>query len=556
MGKRTVVYATGGLLFGAILTAAGYVIDYYVLYGGPPESWTLGVLRGLHDVTPMHYFADLFAPILALAGGIVGWFQDRLRFYSSRLEDLVEARTRDLLKNEDQLRYLALNDPVTDLPNRTLLIDRIERILLRQQGRSTSVAALHVGIDRFKKINETLGGRIGDRLLTETGRRLTAAVADFERTIPTRIPGRDPTGSVFRVDGDEFVVVLEDARTLRDATRLADLILKAHAGPLRLDDNEVLVSLSLGISIGPRKYDSAEHMLRDARTAVHRAKVQGRSRYEVFDHEMLETVEEAIHLETELFQALEMRQLSLSYQPIVRLDSGKVVGFEALTRWNHPDRGPIPPTRFIALAEETGLIVPLSRWLFEETFDRLGQWRDRFDDNPDLSISVNLSPKYLFHPHLESDLASLLRTTSIDPGRVHLEITESSFIDRPGAVAELLCRLKKWGFRIALDDFGTGYSSLSILHELPFDVLKIDQAFTSKVVSDPDVRTIVGSIVGLARKLGLDVVAEGIETAEQLDELRAMHCKYGQGSLLGSPMAVDSAQELLSRPDPKVSLAT
>jgi EAL domain-containing protein (putative c-di-GMP-specific phosphodiesterase class I) len=315
------------------------------------------------------------------------------------------------------------------------------------------------------------------------------------------------------------------------------------------------VSLSVGISIGPRKYDSAEQMLRDARTAMHRAKVQGRARYEVFDHEMLETVEEAIHLETELFQALEARQLKLSYQPVVRLGSGAVVGFEALTRWEHPDRGAISPGRFISLAEETGLIVPLSRWLFEEAFARLKQWQERFDEHRDLSLSVNLSPKYLFHPDLESDLAALLRNTGIDPGRMHLEITESSFIDRPGAVAELLCRLKKWGFRIALDDFGTGYSSLSILHELPFDILKIDQAFTSKIVTDPDVRTIVGSIVGLTRKLGLDVVAEGIETPEQLEALRKMRCSYGQGSLLGSPMAADAAQALLSPEEPRARLA-
>ncbi len=676
LGRRTVLYAAGGLLLGAVLTVAGYLVDFYLVYGELPASLSIGVVRGLHDVTPVHYFADLFALILALVGGVAGWFQDRLRFYSSHLEDLVEARTRDLRKteeryalavqgsndgiwdwdlvtdevyyaprwrqmvgcddeirdrpedwldrihaddvenvrqsiqahlegasshvhveyrihrrdgsycwmlaravavrdsegrptrlagsqtdinvrrkNEDQLRYLAVHDRLTDLPNRALLLDRVGQILRRRDRRSMSTAVLHVGIDRFKKINESLGSHIGDQILVETGNRLSKTVADFEGATPSRGSRRGPTGSVFRVEGDEFASVLQGVRSVRDATRLANRILEGNAGPVEIDGHEVLTSLSIGITVGPRDYTGVNEILRDARTAMNRAKVRGRARYEVFDDEMLETVEETMHLETELFQALEKRQLRLSYQPIVSLGSNKVVGFEALTRWEHPERGYISPERFISLAEETGLIVPMTRWLFEEAFDRLKQWQERFKERPDLSININLSPKYLFHPDLESDLATLLRKASIDPSRIHLEITESSFIDRPRIVAELLCRLKKWGFLIALDDFGTGYSSLSILHELPFDILKIDRGFISKMIDDPNVRTIVGSIVSLARELGLEVVAEGIETAEQLEELRSAQCKYGQGSLLGQAMSVDAAEKLLESVCPKAGVA-
>ncbi len=666
IGTRTFLYAACGLILGAALTVGGYLVDYHGLYGALPPALSPGVVQGLHDITPVHYFADLLALILAIVGGFAGWLQDRVVFYSNMLEELVGIRTKELQRSEesyalavegsndgiwdwnvatdevyysprwksmtghaaveigdrpeewldlvhpddlgrvretlrgpqdgarshfqvdyrmrqadgsyrwmlargvavrdqegkptrlagsqtdihdrrrteDQLRYLAVHDKLTGLPNRALLADRMGRILDRRSSRTTKAAVLHLGIDRFKKINESFGQQIGDRLLIEVGARLGEAVGDFESAASSSSNG-SLTGSVFRVEGDEFVVVLEDVRSLRDATRLAEKILRSLEGPLHLEDREILLSMSIGITLGPQGNRDIEEILRDAQTAMHRAKVQGRARFEVFDREMIETVQEELHLETELFQAMEARQFQLWYQPIFALASREIVGFEALARWPHRDRGLIAPGKFIPLAEETGQIVRLSEWLFEDAFLRLNRWQEVFEDRQDLAINVNLSPKYLFHVDLENHLGSLLRKTNVNPSRIHLEITESILIDRPHAAAKILRRLKKWGFRLALDDFGTGFSSLSMLHELPFDILKIDQQFVSKLSSEPEVRKIVRTIVNLARELDLDVVAEGIETEPQMRELSSMSCDFGQGSLLGRPMTVEAAEKLI-----------
>jgi len=667
LGGRTFLYAACGLLLGVALTVGGYLIDYRALYGQWPPSLSPGLVRALHDVTPVHYFADLFALILALIGGFVGRLQDRVIFYSKKLEERVEVRTHDLRKSEqryalavdgvndgiwdwdlvtnevyyaprwkrmigkdetqldaspeawldcvhpddservrkrirahlagktsyllvdyrmrhadgsyrwmeargvavrdadgrpvqmagsqtdvhdrrraeDQIRDLACYDSLTRLPNRKSLRDRIGQALRRPRGERGKVTILHAGIDRFKKINESLGHEVGDRLLSEVGERLSRVVTEFEMNAASKRVHRAPSGSVFRFAGDEFVVLLEDVRTRRDATRLADLILGAHEGPIGIGGREILINLSIGIAIESSSQREAGEILRAAQTAMHRAKDNGRVRFEVFHRDMLDPVEKSLHLETELYQALESHQLRLWYQPVVALATRRVVGFEALVRWEHPERGVISPGRFIPLAEETGLIVKLSQHLFEQAFRRLREWQDRFAARRDLSINMNLSPRYLFHPDLEGDLVALLKETRADPSRMHLEVTETSFIDDPKAVAEVLDRLKNMGFRIALDDFGTGFSSLSMLHELPFDILKIDQRFVSKVDQEPDVEQIVRTIVALARKLDLDVVAEGIETEEQLQKLRSMRCKLGQGYLLGKPMSVDDAEVLV-----------
>jgi diguanylate cyclase (GGDEF)-like protein/PAS domain S-box-containing protein len=435
----------------------------------------------------------------------------------------------DRRRTEEQLRHLALHDRLTGLPNRTLLLDRLGRIVVRARSSRTRMAVLHIGMDRFKKINESLGPEVGDQVLVEVGKRFSGLAA-----------------SVFRVEGDEFVIVLEEVSSLREATGLAERVLREHGAPLRLHDREVLVRFSIGITVGPQGYREPAELLRDAQTAMHRAKAQGRARFETFDREMHKSVEEDLHLQTELFQALEAGQLLLWYQPVYDLRTREIIGFEALARWKHPERGMIQPGRFIPLAEETGQIVELSRWLFESAFNCMSRWQENREHQDELSLNMNLSPKHLFHPGLERDLAALLRRTGADPSRIHLEITESSFIDNPKAAAKVLDRLKRWGFKIALDDFGTGFSSLSMLHDLPFDILKIDRSFVSKLGVEPDVHKIVRTIVGLARALDLDVVAEGVETEEQLAELRSMRCRFGQGFLLGKPMPVDEAERLIS----------
>lgn len=663
-GFRTLTYALCGLALGASLTVGGYLVDHFHLYGAIPWSPSLGLLRGLHEVTPVHYFADLFALILAGAGALAGWLQDKVLFYSSRMEELVAIRTRELAtseqryalaaegsndgiwdwdlsanrvhyssrwrqmigyegveigdapdawfarvhpedlgrlrealrahqeshtvgldveyrmrhadgtyrwmhargatardasgrarrtagsqtdidqrrRGEDQLRHLALHDQLTGLPNRTLLLDRLNQILARARRTHAPFLVLHLGLDRFRKINESLGPLVGDRLLVDSARRLTSQLSHFL----ARGDAPGASGSLYRYGGDEFVLVLEDAGSVREATRLAGLILAAMEEPFRAESRDVRVSLSIGIVVGPDRHKDADGMLRDAQTAMNRAKLQGSNRFEAFDRDMQVAGRSELHLETELFNALEQHQLLLWYQPVFDLASQAVVGFEALIRWEHPSRGIISPEEFIPLAEETGLIVGMSRRLLEEVLTQQVRW-DADLGAIDLVMNMNLSPKWLFHPDLESDLVELLRMTGADPSRVHLEVTETSFIDRPDAVARVLRRLKKLGFRIALDDFGTGYSSLSMLHELPFDVLKIDKRFVSKLTADPAVENIVAMILDLSRSLGLSVVAEGIETRAQLAMLRDMRCKQGQGYLLGRPMTVQAAEKILKR---------
>jgi diguanylate cyclase (GGDEF)-like protein/PAS domain S-box-containing protein len=666
-GKRTLLYAAIGLLLGGTLTLGGYLVDYYALYNELPSSLTPGVVRGLHAVTPVHYFADLFAIILALAGGLAGWFQDRVIFYTNRLEMLVDARTSDLRRSEEryalaaegthggiwdwdlltdkvyyarrwksmlglrddeigdrptdwfdrvhpddvervrervrtyvagqsavlqvdyrmrhadgshrwmlargvrirdaegrptrmagsqtdihdrrqqeqQLRHLALHDALTDLPNRSLLVDRFERTVNRCHQQRAKVAILHVGIDRFRKINESLGHEGGDGVLVELAASLSEIVKRFDGA------------PLFRVEGDEFVIMLEQPRALSVATRLAERILVACQEPLSVDSREVLLGLSIGIAIGPsnKSVDGAQ-ILREAQTAMHRVKDRGSARFEIFDREMLETVEESLHLETELYQALQSGQLRPWYQPIFSIRSRRLAGFEALARWEHPDRGVVSPGLFIPLAEETGMIVPISRSLFESAFLQAAEWRKRYGDRQSVSIKINLSPKYLFHPDLESDLTALLKDTGVDPRLVHLEVTESSFIDRPDEATVVLQRLKQRGFQLALDDFGTGFSSLSMLHQLPFDILKIDREFIANIARKPDVRKIVATIVGLGKKLDLEVVAEGIETQAQLRRLEELRCDYGQGYLLGRPTDARTAERLIEAGEHKVRRST
>ncbi|MGH9868542.1 MAG: putative bifunctional diguanylate cyclase/phosphodiesterase [Candidatus Polarisedimenticolia bacterium] len=668
---RTALYAAAGFAFGASLTACGYLFDYHHLYGELPDWPSVGLLAGLHSITPVHYFADLFALILAVAAGVTGWLQDRVLFYSSRLEDLVQERTSELSRseqrhtlalagsndgiwewdlnedrlylsprwktmlgfaeeeigdrpaewldrvhpedservregirehlaqgashlrleyrmqhrdgtwrwmlargaclrdsdgkplriagsqadihelrlNEEQLRHLALHDELTDLPNRAVLMDRLERQLHRAHRTRTRIAVLHVGADRFRRINESLGSTVGDRLLRELARLLVLQVSERGASDP----GLESGGTVYRFQGDEFVIVLEKMRSLRDAAGLAERILQTLGRPIQVDGHSVRFGASVGIAVGPHDSSDAASLLRDAHMAMNRAKQRGGSRVEVYDRNMHETAQAELHLETELFRALEDGQLQVWYQPVVSLRSERITGFEALVRWDHPIRGAVPPDEFIPLAEESGLIARMSRHTFRVAMMQLRRWQEMFEKRKDLAIKMNVSPRWLFDDHMESDLDHLLADTGADPSRIHLEITESCLIERPDDVAGSLHRLRARGFRIALDDFGTGYSSLSILHRLPFDLLKLDKSFISRLPRQPALETVAGSIIALARKLSMDVVAEGIETRAQLLKLRALRCGYGQGYLFGRPMRAQDAESLMRAADTGLS---
>ena len=458
-------------------------------------------------------------------------------------------------KMEEQLMHLALHDPLTDLPNRTLFFDRLTHTFNRSRKRRSeeSLAILFVDIDRFKNINDSLGHPTGDRVLREVASRLKscierafASTEEDEDAGPYRRRGKDWT--IARMGGDEFTVLLQDIGSIREATQTVRAIEEEFRKPVKIEGRELYVTLSTGIVLGPGEYGRPEDLLRDADTAMYRAKARGRARCEIFDEKMLARAQEQLRLETDLHLAMERDEFHVAYQPIVELATGRLRGFEALLRWRHPERGMILPSKFIPLAEETGLIVPLGAWMFTEACRRLRHWQDLDAKFRGLTLATNLSLRQISSENLEEEIATVVGEAGLDPNLLHFEITENTLIEHPRQVTRVLLRLKRRGFSVAIDDFGTGYSSLAILQSLPVDLLKIDQVFVARMPETEKARQIVATIVGLGRALGHEVIAEGIETEEQLKELRRLHCTLGQGHLFSPPLPGDSVEtEVLAR---------
>jgi EAL domain-containing protein (putative c-di-GMP-specific phosphodiesterase class I) len=316
---------------------------------------------------------------------------------------------------------------------------------------------------------------------------------------------------------------------------------------VQVEGRDLFVTLSTGIALGPGAYAHPDDLLRDADTAMYRAKAAGRGRFEIFDEQMLARAQEQLRLETDLHKALARGEFHVVYQPIVELDGGRLRGFEALLRWNHPTRGLIPPARFIPLAEEIGLILPLGRMMLTEACRRLKRWHDLAPAWRDLTLATNLSLREVYNPRLEEEIAALLEETGLDPASLYFEITENTLIEHPKQVIKVLARLKRRGFGVAIDDFGTGYSSLAMLQDLPVDILKIDQVFVSRM-DERKGRQIVATIVSLGRALGHEVIAEGIETDEQAGELRRLRCALGQGFLFAVPLEGDEVEKQILAP--------
>jgi len=681
--SKTLFYGVLGFGIGLVLTLVGYLVDYYALYHGMPERITPAMIVGLHRVTPVHYFTDGFAFILAIVGAAAGRLQDRLIYYSGHLEEIVVARTEDLRRSqeryrlaargandglwdwdlatnqvyysprwketlghgeadvgsdpedwlgrvhpedrpglearirshlvggsahlvaeyrirhadgayrwmlsrgiavrdagtgaayrlagsqtdiderkkmEEQLIHLALHDPLTDLPNRTLFFDRLSHAFdrARRLRRAESLAIMFVDIDQFKNINDSLGHLVGDRLLRMVSDRLRACVEgqlrspgweDEER--PKR--RRDIAWTIARMGGDEFTVLLEDVRSLRDATRVVRAIEEDFKRSVRVEGRDLYVTLSTGIVMGPGEYERPEDLLRDADTAMYRAKAGGRARCEVFDEHMLARAQEQLRLETDLHRAIEREEFLVVYQPIFELAGGDLRGFEALLRWRHPERGLIPPDTFIPMAEEIGLIVPLGRLIFTEACRQLRHWHDLDPCFRSLTLATNLSLRQIYSPELKNEVVELVKQAGLEPALLYFEITENTLIEYPRQVTRVLRGLKKRGFKVAIDDFGTGYSSLSMLQSLPVDFLKIDQSFVTQMTETHKARQIVGTIIGLARALGHEVIAEGIETELQAKMLRRLGCTLGQGYYYSAPLAGNEVEtELLARFEPEL----
>jgi diguanylate cyclase (GGDEF)-like protein/PAS domain S-box-containing protein len=416
---------------------------------------------------------------------------------------------------EEQLLHAALHDDLTGMANRALFLDRLRQAVSRARRQSTSYAVLFIDLDRFKVVNDSLGHGIGDRLLVAIAERLRACVRD--------------TDTFARFGGDEFTLLLEDIDGVSEATRAATRVQQALSGVFLIDDQDVFTTASIGIAIGDGGTQIPEDLLRDADTAMYRAKALGKARYEVFDPKMREHAVALLETERDLRYALDRQELVVHYQPIVALTDGSLLGFEALVRWRHPRKGLLLPMEFIPLAEETGLIFALGTWVIDEACAALRRWRLRHPSSAPLVMSVNISSRQFAAPELVDELGRILERHEVPRGSLTLEITESLLLEHGEAAQQILERIRALGVGLALDDFGTGYSSLSYLHRLPLSNLKIDRSFVDAIDVDSRKAQIVRAIIELARVLQLETVAEGIESSGQLSRLVDVHCTRGQG---------------------------
>jgi diguanylate cyclase (GGDEF)-like protein/PAS domain S-box-containing protein len=440
----------------------------------------------------------------------------------------------DHKKAEAKLLHDALHDELTGLPNRALFMDRLRHSMERSRREPELLTAvLFLDLDRFKIVNDSLGHLVGDELLIQISGSLAEALR--------------PSDTIARVGGDEFAILLEGGRDVSDAVRVAERIHDRLTTALNLGGHEVFITASIGIAVHTPEYERPEDLLRDADTAMYRAKTSGRACHVVFNRVMHRFVMARLQLETDLRRAIERRQLRVHYQPFVDLTTDEVMGFEALVRWHHPRRGLLPPDEFLSVAEETGLIVPIGRFVLMEGCRQIRELQRKHPENGSLKLTVNLSNKQFFQTDLFDQIAEALAASGLDPGCLGLEITEGVIIRQADSASSRFSRLKSLGVQLYLDDFGKGYSSLNYLHRFPMDILKIDRSFVSRIEEAEGNFAIVKAIVTLAHQLGMEVVAEGIQTADQRARLRGLGCEYGQGFFLSPAVPADEAEQLLMR---------
>ncbi|MFY9704167.1 MAG: bifunctional diguanylate cyclase/phosphodiesterase [Terriglobales bacterium] len=447
---------------------------------------------------------------------------------------------------EETLAHNALHDALTNLPNRTFFLERVRHVLaLSQRHQSFKFAVLFIDIDEFKVFNDSLGHAAGDALLIQIARRLTVSI----RGVDTISRSGSLQGgsalvseeSLARLGGDEFTVLLEDIRDCGDAIRVAERIQERLSIPFVVEGQELVTTASIGIAFCATSYAKSEELVRDAEIAMYRAKREGKARCQVFDNAMHTSAVKRLRLETDLRRALELGEFRVHYQPIVSLQSGKITGFEALSRWERPE-GLLSPAHFIQIADETGIILPMNRLLLREACLRLRAWHSQFPCDPPLTMSVNVTPKEFAQPDLAVQIGAILGEVGIDPRSIDVEITENVAMADPQRSNLVLWELKTLGVHLSIDDFGTGYSSLSRLQGFPVDTLKIDRSFISKMDTDGE---IVRIIIMMAHNFGLRVVAEGAETAEQVSLLKQMGCDLAQGYFFARPGDHAAAQALL-----------
>ncbi|MEH1812943.1 MAG: EAL domain-containing protein [Nostoc sp.] len=482
--------------------------------------------------------------------------QNQLALRSARLEILklnvelehrVKQRTGELEKTlqklqqeidsrqklQSQLLDIALHDSLTGLSNRVLFIRRLENALNRaKQESSYQFAVLFLDCDRFKVINDSLGHPVGDELLIAIAERLQACII--------------PVDTLARLGGDEFGILLENITDINIAIQVAERILQQLSLAFKLSRYEVFMNASIGISWGNKDYDRPEYLLRDADTAMYRAKAQGRANYHVFNPAMHQEAIQLLELENDLRRAVERREFLVYYQPIISLVTGRISGFEALVRWQHPIRGLVPPIEFIPVAEETGLINAINTWVLQSACHQLSIWQHYPVTPEPLTMSVNLSARLFLQPNLVEQIDRIIYENQINPAYLELEITESVIMENTDAIKIILERLKQRKIKLIMDDFGTGYSSLSYLHSFPLNALKIDKSFVKRMQENKENMGLVPAMIGIANSMGMSAIAEGVETQEQLAQLRSLNCNFAQGYLFSKPIEQRLAVELLT----------
>lgn len=443
-----------------------------------------------------------------------------------------DSKATRMAGSQTDITEAKVSDALTGLPNRLLFMDRLGRMTERAKYvEDYRCAVLFLDLDRFKVVNDSLGHLIGDQLLIEVAKRLRACLHTAD--------------TVARLGGDEFTILLEDIKQISDATGVAERIQKELAAPFSLNGQEVFTTASIGIALSDKSYEKPEDLLRDADTAMYRAKALGKARYELFDAEMRERAVTRLSLETDLRRAVLRKEFRVHYQPIVSLLNGQICGFEALVRWHHPTRGLLRPQEFITVAEETGLIIPIGRSVLHQACLQTKLWQNSYPGEAPLMICVNFSEKQFMQADLARQIQQTLEETGLEASSLKLELNESAFVNIAHSSSTLLKEVTDLGIRLFVDDFGTGYSSLSFLYRFPIDTLKIDRTFINRMGIDEQVSEIVQTVVRLAHNLGVKVIAEGVENTQQLEQSKALGCEYGQGYFFSYPVEEQVAGNLL-----------